>query len=231
MPNTNIRLAEVVFKHPLPSGLLPAFRGAISKAAGQHHILFHNHTEQGFRYAYPMIQYKLNRQRPSLVCLNDGIEEVVHFFTRQPSSMELNGIVYYPEVEEVRMREYHCRTLEEPKRYFLRNWLALNSENFRAFNRLKGPIARKELLSNILAGNIKSMGKTLGWWIDTPIEIEIDIPYQQATTHFKGNQMPVFTVRFSCNLELPEKAGLGKGVSLGYGTLLHERKKNQYANS
>ena len=41
---------------------IPAFRGSVCRvAAASWCDLFHNHTEGGLRYSYPMIQYKTFR--------------------------------------------------------------------------------------------------------------------------------------------------------------------------
>ena len=53
-----VRILDVSFENEIRSWEVPVFRGAIIATAGRDHTLFHNHKDEGFRYAYPLIQYK-----------------------------------------------------------------------------------------------------------------------------------------------------------------------------
>lgn len=71
----------VKFKKQIPQWEIPLFRGAIIEAASDCNcLLFHNHQGDGFRYGYPLIQYKCIRGQASLVCVGEGVEEIGAFF-------------------------------------------------------------------------------------------------------------------------------------------------------
>ena len=111
----------------------------------------------------------------------------------------------------------------EPQQYsFLTPWLSLNRENLKKYRDIKDWSKRKALLRSILTGNILSMAKSLGVMIDFQVRIrtmldilKVEIPAHDLVAHgFKGV--------FEANLELPTLIGLGRHVSLGYGTVAKE---------
>ena len=55
----NIRILTLKFRNQLRPDEIKWFRGAVIHASDKDNVLFHNHTEENYRYAYPLIQYKL----------------------------------------------------------------------------------------------------------------------------------------------------------------------------
>ena len=53
----NIRILTLKFRNQLQPDEIKWFRGAIIHASDKGNVLFHNHTEENYRYAYPLIQY------------------------------------------------------------------------------------------------------------------------------------------------------------------------------
>ncbi len=71
--NNFINTIVISFSNPLDNHQIPQFRGAINTALGENaNLFFHNHTEDGFRYSYPLVQYKRIRQKAAIVCIKDG---------------------------------------------------------------------------------------------------------------------------------------------------------------
>ena len=48
----------IYFENEITPQEIPLFRGAIINSIDSDSLLFHNHTELGVRYGYPLIQYK-----------------------------------------------------------------------------------------------------------------------------------------------------------------------------
>lgn len=213
-----IRILRIGFEKPLAAKELPAFRGAVIEAAGRENVLFHNHENHGFRYAYPLIQYKRIGGKPSLMCINDGVEEVYEFFRNKQRTLNLNGRPYEVGIEDVHLNSFQPEQADHWQSYSIMNWLALNQTNYEEYRR-KNQVEQLEQLQNILAGNIKAFAKGIGWWLEQPLELEITAPPESRTTTFKNKRMLRFDTRFRCNVKLPNFIGLGKGVSLGYGTI------------
>jgi hypothetical protein len=71
-----IRYLKIQFSNNLQAWELPAFRGAVIEKTKRQSVLFHNHEGDGYRYAYPLIQYKVNRNKACVVCL-DAVRSTV----------------------------------------------------------------------------------------------------------------------------------------------------------
>jgi len=71
-----IKILTLIFDFEIERRDIPAFRGAIIEKVGRESILFHNHFEEKFRYGYPLIQYKVFKGYPTIICVNEGTEEI-----------------------------------------------------------------------------------------------------------------------------------------------------------
>ena len=70
------RILILRFKDILHKDEVGLFRGAVlNKIKENSDVLFHNHTEDGFRYAYPLIQYKrINHKQKMMIPLSSTAE-------------------------------------------------------------------------------------------------------------------------------------------------------------
>ena len=89
-----VRILTVLFENDISMAEIPYFRGAIIQIAGIENELFHNHNKNGFRYAYPLIQYKRINKKPMLFCLEDGVHSAHHFFSNQQEGIMLGNRNY-----------------------------------------------------------------------------------------------------------------------------------------
>ena len=113
----------------------------------------------------------------------------------------------------------HKLTLGSFAYYFISPWIALNEDNFVKWKESERS-KRKEFLEKILLGNILSMLKGLGIFVDYRVMVQLlGFKSRLATAH--NNKFVGITAQFGCNLNLPEYLGLGKSVSKGYGILKH----------
>ena len=62
------------------------------ETAGRENTLFHNHLGKDYRFSYPLIQYKRIRKKPHLFCIEDGVDEVHHFFENKQEGLMLGEI-------------------------------------------------------------------------------------------------------------------------------------------
>lgn len=85
----NIRALAVKFKNRLKNDEIKLFRGAVIHALDSNDILFHNHTDENYRYAYPLIQYKLIDHCASIFCIENGVESIGHFFSHYDNRMRI----------------------------------------------------------------------------------------------------------------------------------------------
>lgn len=79
----------------------------------------------------------------------------------------------------------------------------------------------------ILIGNILSMSKSLGWFIDAQVLLTIQEIEHIAEVNIKGQKQLAFTLKFTSNISLPSFIGLGRRVSIGFGMLFQNRNNYQ----
>jgi len=214
-----LKLLIVVFNLDITRREIPAFRGAIINKVGRENVLFHNHLNQNFRYGYPLIQYKLLKSNPTIVCINGGTEEIHRFFEQTNWDINLNGKRIDTEIKHLSFDYFNCRFSETPMKYKIENWFALNEINFREFMQLDNEREQIKFLERIITGNILSFAKGVRWNIDQQIDLTIShLPRQHSFT-FKDHQMVGFNLNFATNIILPDLIGLGKSVSRGFGVI------------
>jgi hypothetical protein len=219
-----IRLLDITFENEITPWEIPAFRGAVMATAGHSHILFHNHQGDGYRFGYPMIQYKRIRKKPHLVCIEEGVDEVHHFFENKQEGLMLGNRPYELRVDEIRLNRFTMQVWDRNFSYFMQDWLPLNQDNYRQFKDLKSEIDQFEFLEKILRGNILSFAKGIGWLVDKEIKVRIGEILRVNIITVKGVKREAYTLRFSTNVFIPNHIGLGKNASLGFGVVWEERR-------
>mgnify|MGYP000651509350 CR=1 FL=1 len=214
-----IKLLIITFNFNITRREIPAFRGAVIEKAGRENILFHNHMCQNFRYGYPLIQYKVARNHPVIICINEGTEEIHKFFEQLDWTLVLNGKEIETDIRHISFDYFNCGFSAMPMKYKIENWFALNEINFRKFMQLDNRVTRVKFLERTLTGNILSFAKGVGWTIDQRIDISINRLSKQHSLAFKEHQMVGFHVELFSNIILPDLIGLGKSVSRGFGVV------------
>lgn len=214
-----IRILSVSFNSLIKSYEIPAFRGAVAKKAGNKSILFHNHDKNGYNYGYPLIQYKTLRQHPFLLCINEGVDEIHHFFQAKEWDIYLSGRRLDMSIEHMNLNTFTMQVWDKQWHYSIHNWIALNQKNVGVYNGKSTEQDKIEYLEKILTGNILSFAKGIDWTVDKQINIQIHKIRNVSTVNLKGNNLLGFNLDFSSNVFLPNYIGLGKGVSHGYGII------------
>jgi len=219
------RILIVRFVNELQHRELSQFRGAVINAVSGSDILFHNHQGDGFRYSYPLIQYKRIGGKAALVCIGDGTEAIGSFFENANFDVHLGDKQVKLEVESVDARQFIVQCWDDMFGYSLRKWMPLNQENYRKYVMLDSIVEKTEMLEGLLTANILSFAKGLGISLEKPVSVKFTGIESHRTYLYKGVKMMGFDVDFKCNVSIPDFVGLGKGVSLGYGMVARRRDK------
>lgn len=228
MIQNDLRIWTIIFDIHLGTAEIPMLRGAIISAVRKHSIdeqlnetapLFHNHLGDSFRNAYPLIQYKILGGRAAIVCVGEGVAAIGTFLSSSDLKMEIGHRSVHMGIFNSAPLRFQFRIDETKHQYHLRRWAPLNSDNLLRYNELVSLKDRIELLEGILTGNILSMLKGLGVFVETRIQcsiLSLSEPYFEG---YKGTGVMSFDVCFSSNIVLPENIGLGKHASVGFGVL------------
>lgn len=220
-----INLFYIQFQSEISHGEIELFRGAILSQVPDSFILFHNHQGDGFRYSYPLIQYKRLRGKALIVSLSEGIETVGNLFSESDFRFQLGKRVLKMEISSVWTKQVLVRVWNIDFTYRLNMWLPLNEKNYQDYQTLEGVAERIVFLERKLVGNILSFAKGIGFHIDQQIHckiLSIDADYWSV---YKGVRMKTFNITFKTNISLPEYIGLGKGSSIGHGVLFYVKQR------
>jgi hypothetical protein len=215
-----IKIIKVVFDTELTSSEIPFFRGAIVDIVGREHVAFHNHvTDTRFAYAYPLIQYKRSGKNASIVCIGNGVDDIHELFSKNEGRVRIGTHQRSLLVENIKINRFEVQVTEQLFSYQIQDWLALNEVNFKKYLALDSMIEKLGFLERMLIGNILSFAKGIEWTVTEPIIVKIlDIPSEKKVKHKETNFIS-FTLNFKTNVFLPFDIGLGKGASMGWGTL------------
>lgn len=205
---------------------LSGLRGALATKVGWQHDLFHNHRpgDQQYHYRYSLIQYKSLHRRPTLLCLGDGVAQVQHLFLHPERNVQVNGRTLSLKINRMQTRQHNLQVWNTYFFFRIKNWLALNQKNYERYHQSESELERKQLLEELLEQHIETFCLGVGYQPQQAIEVKIlDLP-RVTTTTVKSARVLSFTADFCCNVSLPYFIGLGKRVSLGYGTIFPLRK-------
>ena len=222
-----LRLLSVTFQDTLQPWELPAFRGAIAQKVGWEHDWFHNHnnSEEGEKtiYRYPLIQYKLHQKHPMMLCIDQGVDEAHLLFTKPDWSLKVNNEKLEMKIQSLNLNNFKMRLFEKPQQYRLHNWLALNSENYKAYHDMTRIGDKITLLERILTNNILRFAEGIGWEIPEKIELGITDLIKVNRVSYKNLKVEAHNLDFQSNVFLPDFIGLGRGSSMGFGVIKHYR--------
>jgi hypothetical protein len=218
MINNKINILVIQFTNLLSPTEIPYFRSAIVAATDKMDILFHNHAVDGFRYAYPLIQYKRIRGKAAIVCIGEGTDSIGKFFSNLHEPLRIGNREMLLELEDIKSSKELIQTWNTDFYYSLRKWLPLNQSNCDKYKNITELKDQAVFLEKILIGNILSLAKGLGLHIEKQVTCGITKIENKGVMRYKGINFETFDTEFRSNVSLPNYVGLGKGVSHGFGT-------------
>jgi len=219
MITDTIKTLTVVFSNKIDRKELTSFRGAVISSLNEKNVLFHNHLEDGFRYAYPLIQYKRIRGKAAIMGIGEGTKVLDEILSLGQISLELKNKESVFTVEETIAENIGILHSEEMISYQLHDWLPLNSENYEKYNSSESLAFRLSLLEKILVGNLLSFVKGIGIHLEEQINVSITQLNKEKVIKYKDVGLMSFDISFKANIVLPDNIGLGKSSSTGFGVL------------
>jgi len=210
----------IVFDETISQQEIPFFRGAIIASAGPDaDILFHDHKAEGVLYDYPKIQYKKLNGQAAIVCVNEGTELAEQLLSPKSRCLKIGYRESVFNIASFSETTVPIQSIDGFASYRIEKWLALNQENHSLYMSMLGLADKYSFLERILTANILSFAKGVGSVIDEELVVKITDFGRSNYYNFKKIKMLGFDLTFSTNIILPDLIGLGKGVSLGFGTI------------
>ena len=212
-----LQLTNVNLKH----SQIHKLRGYIGNLFKDYDIIHnHNQTTGQYIYRYPLIQFKIINKTPTLLAISDKAINIFSeiFLKLQTITIDNNTIPIHE--KNLNIMNDHFGFSDKWHSYeFISPWLALNQKNYLLYQ-TKQPISQKEVfLSKILTGNILSMSKDLGVWLDQDKRIVVNTSVQPIQVKLKGEEMTAFKGMFITNYLISDYLGIGKSVSRGFGVV------------
>lgn len=221
MTEREVKQVVVVFSCTLSDKEVPLFRGAMLHAVQGDSTLFHDHMGEGFRYRYPLIQYRSMDGYASAIGLEEGVEAIDRFLADGDVCKVRIGRRTEPLLVTriKRLQTAFALTAETEQTYVIRHYLPFNQENYKAYQEMDSLIERYALIEKCLVGNILSLAKSLGVFFDQKVVAKLVAVDNEALYKYKNIKMVGFDLKFKTNVQLLQYIGLGKGVSLGFGEI------------
>jgi hypothetical protein len=192
------------------------FRSALAVQLADH---THRHppSPAAFVHRYPVLQVK--RVRDTLMIL--GISQGASFLHDVTHDLPVLGTGTSPcriTSRDKGIRQESFGTCASSTVYeFQTPWLALNQQNAGKFYDLKGKPARDAFMQSLLTSQLNSFAKSLDYPITIAITGTAKLRFLRERVD-KENRI-VFLGKFRTNLSIPDYFGMGRDVSLGYGTI------------
>lgn len=223
-----IRVLTILFNAELNQNEIQYFRGAVLKETGEEvNILFHNHDGEGFRYSYPLIQYKRIGAKAAIVSIEQGADIIGQFISRMTGEIKLGNRSTTIGIEKIIPARIRVQTWNRSFSYYLNHWLPLNSKNYKIFKDLKSDEEKKSLLEKILKGNLLSMLKGLGIHLEEELKVDITYIKDHKVIKYKETALMLFNAEFKSNLSIPNNIGIGKNASIGYGIVKEKKMSSE----
>lgn len=227
-----IRILTIIFDSVLQPYEIPALRGAVVEKVGKENTVFHNHLKNdAYLYRYPLIQYKQISGRPAMVCIDYGVDEIHKFFEKTDWSVKIGDRWLDMKIYKLLLNQFNMQVWESSFYYQIRNWIALNQDNYRKYQQMESEKERTEFLERTLTANIISFAKGIEWNIEKEIKVSITTPVTIRAVSLKGKKVLGFNTAFKTNVFLPNYIGLGKSVSLGFGMVRQVNRKDELNNN
>lgn len=228
MKNT-VQTLLLSFKNDIAPFEIHLLRGALLNLLGKDaNVLFHNHLGDGFRYAYPLIQYKRIKQKAAIVCINEGVEVVGNLLAKGINQINLGDRLVDLEIQQVSPRRTTVQVWDSIFKYRLNRWLPLNKENYERYKTLETVSEKTEMLEKLLTANLLSFLKGVAIRVDKEIVCKLLNLKEPYLIQNKGISLMAFDIEFRTNLSLPDYIGIGKNASIGCGVLtkIYNQEKN-----
>lgn len=184
------------------------------------HDLIHNHDNKTGKviYRYPLIQFKIIDEIPSIVALTEKAVNVFGEIFMKLDHIQIEDLIIPVNEKELSVEDAGFGIVDKLIQYeFIHPWAALNQENYRKYHELENFQEKKEMLCSILKGNVLSMSKYLSYSVKEEIKVETTL--NPVKINLKSKSLMGFVGGFRTNFEIPDFCGLGKSVSRGYGTV------------
>ena len=186
------------------------------------HDLIHNHDVNTGKqiYRYPLIQFKRIEETPVVIAITDQAIEIFMEIFMTLDEIRIDNAVIPVREKDLQLETANFGFTEETYMYKLVSpWIGLNQTNHLNYVAAGSRTEKATVLKRAMTGNILSMAKGLGCWLEKGQQIKLDLQLKEKPVTLKGKKMIGFSGIFKTNFMIPDHLGIGKSVSRGFGTV------------
>jgi hypothetical protein len=215
---------------PLHPAEAAKVRGYFGTVFSDQTLLHHHRADGRLVYDYPRVQFKVLEQSAHLIGLAEGCDLVVRLWSEADRACIDGCELPILESGLVRRRDVLGPVNETVRYCFLTPWLGLNQENHDRYSRARSDTDRQRLLERVVVGNCLSLAKSFG------VRVERHLTACAADLrprHVRLKDVPLlgFVGTFTVNFLVPDRLGIGKSVSRGFGTVERITENNRREQS
>lgn len=184
--------------------------------------LIHNHDLKTGKqiYRYPLIQFKLIEKTPVILAVTDKAIEIFTEIFMKLDEIRIDDATIPVHEKDLQVETADFGYADETFMYkFVSPWIGLNQNNYQKYAMTGTRADKTAILKRSMTGNILSMAKGLGCWLEKDQQIKLDLQLKEKPVTLKGKTMIGFTGIFKTNFIIPDYLGIGKSVSRGFGTV------------
>ncbi|RLC16382.1 MAG: DNA repair protein [Deltaproteobacteria bacterium] len=210
----------------LKASQIHKFRGFVGNLFRNYDVI-HNHDPDTGKviYRYPLIQFKLLRGVPAIIAITDEAVGAFAAIFMALDKIRIDDAEIPVYEKDLCLEEVEFGYSAEMYVYeFVSPWIGLNQKNYHKYAGMKDKTETDEMLKRALTGNILSMSKYLGCWLEKDQKIRTEVQVRERPINLKGKSMIGFMGMFKTNFIIPDFLGLGKSVSRGFGTVAKKLK-------
>lgn len=226
-----MQITTLSFDFSLHPGDIRAFRAAIVEVVGLGHHLFHGHdnSEQGvtkYSNAYPHVRFAVRKGKAQIIGMGKGADAIRRYLIPLlPSSLVIAGRPCSLDNWKLDNRQWEPELLFEYRTFGLRNWMALNTENYEEWKNHEGnDSARRFILDRCLTGHLRALAEHTNNDIDRNNIVARTLYIDRVKKiQWKNNDFVTFDVVAEANFVAPYGLGLGRSHSFGFGEVCSEQ--------
>lgn len=216
-------------EHPLRFSA-DEFRSFLNKKMADYTLL-HRDDAAGFIHRYPVLQCKQIKSDLVVTGISQGAGCLCQL-TRDQITLGAgeNNCRITSRDPEIRAAPFGIADTFSTYE-FLTPWLALNQQHAKKFYDLSGKPERDAFMHKLLTAQLAILAKSLEYEFTAPISCEAKVRFRRD--RIGRENVMVFLGKFRTNLHMPDYLGIGRSVSLGYGTIkgIPENPEHQPRNS
>ena len=179
--------------------------------------LSHSENSPAFLHRYPAVQCKMIKNTIVVVGISQGVD-VLEYISRGEKKISPGKNACSIVGRDTAVREEQFGISDVLTTYeFLTPWLGLNQQNTKKFYDLTGKPERDAFLEKMLCEGLRTLAKSLDYKAPVPVTCEEKVRFRKDWIDNKS--VMVFVGKFRTNLMIPDYLGMGRSVSLGFGTI------------